>query len=85
MSIRTFPGLLDVPGQQRAQVRSGLAVHLLHCPQLPPGRLLLALRPWARRVRRRYGLRQGARRQYRQQHAQAHAAVHGCREQSGGE
>lgn len=83
--LRTFPSLLDVSGQQRSQVCSGLVVHPRHRPQLPPGRLLLLLRPRARGVRVRHRLRQGARRQDRHQQAQARAAVHGCGEQREGD
>lgn len=83
--LRTFPRLLDVPGQQRAQVRSGFVVHSPHGPQLPPRGFVLLLRPGARGVRGRHGLRQGARRQDSHQHAQAQATVHGCGEQRGGD
>ena len=83
--LRTFPRLLDVPGQQRAQVRSGLVVHSPHGPLLPPRGLVLLLRPGARGVRGRHGLRQGARRQDSHQHAQAQATVHGCGEQREGD
>ena len=83
--LRTFPSLLDVPGQQRAQVCSGFSVRPRHRPQLPAGRLLRPRRPRARGVRGRRRLRQGARRQDGRQQAQAHAAVHGCGEQREGD